>query len=231
MAFCFLLWLTDLDQRTIKLFSPKDNLLWLSCDRGKQSTENRPLTKDRGQASYFPGWSSLGSVLSLTVCVPVLELRWSCVYLHLQVNHTLTCCSSVLTQEGVCTALLEEFGHEEMTLLHLTVVWDHNSRYIKCKDQPYIWPDGLTCTAANTGYLMMNQTRPQNRCLVWSDSGEQTWCSHLAPRMFSTSDDSFSLIAFDKFNKSCISYIKSYGKINSTWSLSPTTDTEKAIFS
>lgn len=77
----------------------------------------------------------------------------------------------------------------------------------------------------------MNQTKPKDGFLVWPDSGEQMQYSDLAPRMLSQQQMRFSLIAFDKFNSPWVLYIKSFGEINSTYSLSSSRDKDKAMSS
>lgn len=80
-------------------------------------------------------------------------------------------------------------------------------------------------------WLTMNQTKPKDGFLVWPDSGEQMQYSDLAPRMLSQQQMRFSLIAFDKFNSPWVLYIKSFGEINSTYSLSSSRDKDKAMSS
>lgn len=55
--------------------------------------------------------------------------------------------------------------------------------------------------------------------------------SDLAPRMLQHQMADFLFIAFGKFNKHHISHIKTFGEVNSTCSLSRTTDNEKVISS
>lgn len=77
----------------------------------------------------------------------------------------------------------------------------------------------------------MNQPKPKDGFLVWPDSGEQMQYSDLAPRMLSQQQMRLSLIAFDTFSSPRVSHIKSFGEINSTYSLSSSRDNEKAISS
>lgn len=81
-------------------------------------------------------------------------------------------------------------------------------------------------------WLTMNQSKPRDGFpgLAWlQGTNAVLWPG--SQNAISTSNGRFSLIGFDKFNTPCISYMKSFGEINSTCSLSPTTDNEKAISS
>lgn len=78
----------------------------------------------------------------------------------------------------------------------------------------------------------MNQTKPKGGSWFGLIPASKCSYSDLAPRMlpqYQMAD--FLFIAFGKFNKPRISHIKTFGQVNSTCSLSRTTDNEKVISS